>query len=208
MVFVKQRWKERRLCCSVAFAVAAAVLLLFGGETLWLFWLAALLHELGHLLALRLLRGRVEQLRFRLSGAEICYSGCSLSYGGEVLLALAGPGMNLALACLGALLAKWMPVPWLYRFVGCHLSLALFNLLPALPLDGGRVLKALLEARFPLYGEQAAGQISAVFGIFLSLAGIVILAKGGNPTLFFAGLVVLRRVLPKKPLHPAGKLLK
>ena len=80
-----------RVACSLTF-LAAGVFLLSSARRSWLllFWLAAVLHELGHLAALRLLRGRVEALRFRLSGAEICYRDTGISYGGEVLLALAG----------------------------------------------------------------------------------------------------------------------
>jgi len=204
-VFVKKRW---RVCCSPAFAAVVLLLLISSRAELWLFWLAALLHELGHLAALYLLRGKAEQVRFRLTGAEICYSARGFSYGQEMLLALAGPGMNLLCACLGALAAGKWPFPMLYRFIGCHLMLALFNLLPVLPLDGGRVLKALLELRFPLWGEQAARQISAAFGILFSAAGIWFLKNGGNPTLLCAGLAILRHVLPKSPLHPAKKLLK
>lgn len=125
-----------------------------------------------------------------------------------MLLALAGPAMNVLCACLAVLAAKKWPHPLLYRFIGCHLTLAFFNLLPALPLDGGRVLKALLELRFPLWGEYAAGRISAAFGFFFAAAGIFSLKRGGNPTLLFAGLAILRHVLSKSSLHPAKKLIK
>ena len=125
-----------------------------------------------------------------------------------MLLALAGPAANLLWACLGAAVSGAWPSPLLYRFIGCHLTLALFNLLPALPLDGGRVLKALLESRLPLWGEQAARQISAAFGILFFAVGIYFWKTGGNPTLLFASLAILCHVLPKSPLHPAKKLLK
>ena len=155
-----------------------------------------------------MLQGRAEQIRFRLTGAEICYSGRGLSYGSEVLLALAGPAANLLWACVTVLAVKVWPSSLLYRFIGCHLTLALFNLLPALPLDGGRVLKALLESCFPLWGEQSARWISFAFGTILTATGAYFLKNGGNPTLLFAGLAILRHALPKSPLHPAKKLLK
>ena len=190
--------------------LAAGVFLLTSARRSWLllFWLAAILHELGHLAALRLLRGRVEALRFRLSGAEICYRGTGISYGGEVLMALAGPGMNLLWAAVLALTSRWYPEDLLYRFIGCHLVLALFNLLPALPLDGGRVLQSALEARFPLEGEEYARRVSLAVGAVLFLLGLYVLLQKGNPTLFSAGGVILLRSGAKRALHLPEKLLK
>lgn len=195
--------------CSLSF-LAAGVFLLTSARRSWLllFWLAAILHELGHLAALRLLRGRVEALRFRLSGAEICYRGTGISYGGEVLLALAGPGMNLLWAAVLALASRWYPEDLLYRFIGCHLVLALFNLLPALPLDGGRVLQSALETRFPLEGEGYARRVSLAVGAVLFLLGLYVLLQKGNPTLFSAGGVILLRSGAKRALHLPEKLLK
>lgn len=197
------------VACSLSF-LAVGVFLLTSARRSWLllFWLAAILHELGHLVALRLLRGRVEALRFRLSGAEICYRGTGISYGGEVLLALAGPGMNLLWAAVLALASRWYPEDFLYRFIGCHLVLALFNLLPALPLDGGRMLQSALEARFPLEGECYARRVSFAVGAVLFLLGLYVLLQKGNPTLFSAGGVILLRSGAKRALHLPEKLLK
>ena len=58
---------------------------------------AALAHELGHLLALRLCRARVHTLRLGLLGAELCYSG-ALGRGETVLCAAAGPAAGLVYA--------------------------------------------------------------------------------------------------------------
>ena len=195
--------------CSLTF-LAAGVFLLSSGRRDWLllFWLAAAIHELGHLAVLRLLGGRAEKLCFRLSGAEIRYSGVGISYGGEILLALAGPGMNLLCAALASIVVRWYPRALLYRFIGCHLVLALFNLLPALPLDGGRALQSALEGRFPLEGERYTLWISRVVGGILFLLGISVLLLRGNPTLFSAGGVILLRTGRKKTLHLPKKLLK
>ena len=197
------------VACSLTF-LAAGVFLLTSARRSWLllFWLAAILHELGHLAALHLLRGRVEALRFRLSGAEICYRGTGISYGGEMLLALAGPGMNLLWAALLALISRRLPGELLYRFIGCHVVLAVFNLLPALPLDGGRALQSLLEARFPMDGERYTRQISCLIGAGLLVLGLYSLLKSGNPTLFSAGGVILLRSGGKRALHLQKKLLK
>ena len=199
----------KRFSCSLSFFVATTALLLAAHKSwLLLFWMAAVLHELGHLLALYLLGGRVNRFCFRLSGGELQYDGKHLSYGREILLALAGPGINLLCAWLCGWLAFFGHRELLYQFSGCHLVLAFFNLLPALPLDGGRVLQNLLELRYPMDGELFALRVSLCLGAVLALIGLAILLQGGNPTLFSAGGVILLRSIGKKPLHLPKKLLK
>ena len=198
-----------RVSCSLSFLLVTVFLLLAARKSwLLLFWIAAVLHELGHLLALYLLGGRVNRFCFRLSGGELQYDGKHLSYGQEVLLTLAGPAVNLLFAWLSGWAAALLQQPLLYQFSGCHLVLAVFNLIPALPLDGGRVLQTLLELYFPLVGERLTVLVSLLIGVLLMFLGIVVLLKGGNLTLFSAGGVILLRSLGKKPLHLPGKLLK
>ena len=198
-----------RFSCSLSFLLATVLLLLASHKSwLLLFWVAAILHELGHLLALYLLGGRVSRFCFRLSGGELQYDGKHLSYGKEILLALAGPGVNLLCAWLCGWLAAFGHRELLYQFSGCHLVLAFFNLLPALPLDGGRVLQSLLELRYPMEGEHLASLVSLCVGVILLLLGLVVLLRGGNLTLFSAGGVILLRSLGKKPLHLPEKLVK
>ena len=81
-------------------------------------------------------------------------------------------------------------------------------ILPALPLDGGRVLQSALEARFPLEGEGYARRVSFAVGALLFLLGLYVLLQKGNPTLFSAGGVILLRSGAKRALHLPEKLLK
>ena len=86
------------------------------------------LHELGHLLVLRLLGVRVRRLSITAVGAEMEIDR-SLSYGGEILAALAGPLVNLALALTFCRFSRgWV-------FAGLNLALCCFNLLPVGRLD-------------------------------------------------------------------------
>ena len=61
-----------------------------------------------------------------------------MSYGGELLAAAAGPAVNLVLAAALGLLGRWGEP--LYLLAGAQAVLGCFNLLPILPLDGGRML--------------------------------------------------------------------
>ena len=96
-----------------------------------------------------------------------------------VLVALAGPGMNIVLACLSALLlhaaailppsvAAWWRVTFTLG-IAINLVLAIFNMLPVPPLDGGRVVHGLLP---PRHAERFArlerfGIIAVLVGFFL-----------------------------------------
>ena len=131
-------------------------------------------------------------------------------------MALAGPGCNLLLAMAACLLCRFLPAlsgP-LSNFVALNLCLCLFNLLPALPLDGGRLLRAGLTR---LIGERAAGRIAAALGIALGL----LLAAGGAALYFLAGRVNLTllvsgaymalcafRALRARPFDGARRLLR
>ena len=106
-------------------------------------WLMAILigasvHELGHLLALRLSKAPVEGLWIGLSGARITTG--LLSPGTELLCACAGPGAGLLLLGLGRLYPE---------LAICAFVQSAFNLIPIMPFDGGRILVCAMNWIFP-----------------------------------------------------------
>ena len=103
-------------------------------------------HELGHLFAILLMGGDIKVFRLTAIGAELVLDR-PLGYWQEGLCALAGPGVNLLLALICCGLEKGA------AFAGLNLVLALFNLLPAGRLDGGRALHCTLAL---LAGPEAA----------------------------------------------------
>lgn len=91
----------------------------------------------------------------------------------ELWIALAGPAVNLVigLALYGVALAGKMPLdfanaPLLVRLMWANLSLAVFNLVPAFPMDGGRVLRALLAR---VLDEGTATALAARIGQVLAI---------------------------------------
>lgn len=100
--------------------------------------LAAALHECGHLLALRAFHVPIEGLRLSAFGAVLHARGAQrLSYGRELVVTLAGCGMNLVCGVLTA----WFSLHYVwvegFVFAGAHILLCAFNLLPIPPARRG-----------------------------------------------------------------------
>lgn len=124
---------------------------------------AAVVHEAGHWLMLRLLGARILGLQIGILGAVMETDGRRLSYGRELLCVLAGPASNL----LGAfiLTAVHMEV-----MAGAHFVLGICNLLPVRPLDGGRALYLMIAWWFgPTVGERVARWIGMIVALVLAL---------------------------------------
>ena len=110
--------------------VLGLMLLLFPLRFLAGVLLAAIIHELAHIMAIRLTGGEVRCIQLRANGARIITS--PMEPGKEILCALAGPG-------LGAVtILAWQVFP---ELAVAGLVQTVFNLLPIYPLDGGRVVR-------------------------------------------------------------------
>ena len=171
-------------------ALAAVALLAGAGGALPIAALCALSHETGHLLALRLARAKVERVRLTAFGAEIQADTRYLPYPQEILCTLAGPAVNLILAVLLARLAGNDLA------AGVNLTLGVFNLLPILPLDGGRVVYGLLAER--LDPDWADRLLTASAGCLVGLlagAGAIAALHYANVTLLLTALWLLAGVL-------------
>ncbi len=116
------------------------------------FFLCILLHEMGHALVARRVGIPIRGITLFLFGGVAEMEGEPPSAGSEFLMAIAGPIVSLVLAALFAIL--WLvgsALHWPRALVVFFDSLAvingvvlLFNLVPAFPLDGGRVFRSLL----------------------------------------------------------------
>ncbi|ADL07515.1 site-2 protease family protein [Thermosediminibacter oceani] len=119
--------------------------------------LALAVHEASHIFTARMLGIAVDELELLPFGGRMklkyfYYSTCEE----EIMIILAGPMGNLAFAALfiSMIFQNIIPRETGYLFIKYHLALGLFNLLPALPLDGGRI--------FMLWLSQMVSFISAV----------------------------------------------
>lgn len=143
------------------------------------------LHELGHTWVALRAGGKVHSITLMLVGGVSQISRVPERPRDEALMALAGPATSLTLAVVcGALYWALRGVPDLavamFYLGTMNTILALFNLVPAFPMDGGRVLRAFLTTRVgrPRATEIAArvGRICAViFGILAVLSASLLL---------------------------------
>jgi Zn-dependent protease len=142
---------------------------------------SVLLHELGHAVVARHLGVRVVGIELHFFGGAAKMLGQPRSAGDEIAIAAAGPAVSFALGGLGvvvAMLSGWQAfevVGWL------NLIIATFNLIPALPMDGGRILRALLSRRMSF---QRATELS------------VWIARGVAVVMAVVGLATLQLYLP------------
>jgi len=155
--------------------------------------LACVAHELGHWAAARAMGGRLERLELSAVGARMSLRyPAPLSYGRELAVALAGPAVNLLMGWAFAAFRLFLPA-------GVSFALGFFNLLPVLPLDGGRVLWCAVGAA--LDADWAARILTVTAGLLVGLlagAGAYLAAEYANFTLLIVALWLLWGTLRRK----------
>lgn len=162
-------------------------LVAFGYALLLLF--SVLVHELAHALSARAYKWPTAKIVLNLWGGHTQFENFSASPGKSLVVAMAGPAANFALAGIGMLvapLAAGNPIAALLTniFVLANFLVAVFNVLPGLPLDGGRIVES---AVWKATGSQEKGTVAAGWAgriIAVLLVAVVIvypLSRGGEP---------------------------
>ncbi len=169
---------------------------------------AILLHEWGHVLAARLCGVRLGTCRVNLFGARLSLAGM-LSYRQELLIAAAGPVVNLLSAAVVLLPHRHAGAETVAAYVASgaaggvfavsSLGLAGINLLPVRSLDGGRILYCLLS---PLCGERIADGFVTVgtvlcLGTLWCFSVYALLRVGEMLSLFAFSLCLLVRMMER-----------
>lgn len=157
------------------------------------------LHELGHALTAKHYGIRTKDITLLPIGGVARMERIPEEPTQELLVALAGPAVNVVIAAvLAAILFAAgqlgsMPRidlqngPFLVSLMAVNLFLVAFNLLPAFPMDGGRVLRAMLASRLPYaQATQIAATIGQGMAILFGIAGFLT----GQWQLFFIALFV------------------
>lgn len=159
---------------SLAYWLAGVVAAIF-------FLLSLLAHELAHAVVAQRLGVKVDGITLWLFGGVARIRGQALSARAETAITAVGPVTSLVLAAVFWLVGLLLGASagdlagatgrWLGRI---NLILAIFNLVPAFPLDGGRILRSLLWARWgdQLRATVIAARAGRIFGFVLIALGI------------------------------------
>lgn len=167
-----------------AIAAMTAVLLLDRDNRVIFCFLAALLHELGHVLMMLLCGVHVREIRLRLFDVLIKADDAP-SVKADVLITMGGVAVNFLFALL------LYPVGVKYALP--HLALGIFNLLPMMSLDGGHLLEIWMDKRFSPRTTAIVLRVTTfVFLLPLMTAGLyVILNSGYNYSLLIISIYLI-----------------
>lgn len=164
-----------------------------------LFVACLLAHEMAHALVARYTGVGVRRITLWMLGGVSELEEEAPSPGAEAGIAAAGPAASLVLGVTAAAAALWVDVLGLGALTvvslrwlaGVNVVLAVFNLLPGAPLDGGRILRAVL---WSVRGDRVAAQIAAggagvVVGALLAAAGLAQTLFAGDLSGLWLGLL-------------------
>src|SRR5690349_3554850 len=134
---------------------------------------SVVLHELGHALVARRLGVHVSGIELSFFGGAAKMVQMPRSADHEIAIAAAGPAVSLMLGGAGIGLGGLLHVP-LFGWLGViNLVIAGFNLIPALPMDGGRILRALLTRRMDFVrATEVAVQVARVVAVGFAIIGL------------------------------------
>ncbi len=196
-------WTFLILLAWVAYANIAAgestLLVMEGIGFILALFLCVVLHELGHALMARRYGVATRDITLLPIGGLARLERIPEAPWQEFWVAVAGPAVNVAIAAIlcVVLLATGQPIravnltlvgaPFLQGLLWVNVVLVLFNLLPAFPMDGGRVLCALLALKMPrVRATHVAADVGQMMAIVFGIAGFL----GGNWILMFIALFV------------------
>ena len=171
-------------------------------EQTMVIFVVAFLHEMFHLAAALALKEKAQKVIIMPYGCELKLSAIS-SPSNEIIIAAAGPCFNLA----AALLASRFPLGETFYFM--NLAMLFMNVLPVLPLDGGRVLRGILSYFF---GSAAIFKAMRFLSFFVAAAlvlcgGVLLYLSRYNFSLLIIGVFLLAGIIKEDPAPLDYRLL-
>ena len=176
---------HKNIIIEISLIAAAAFSIYFSRIDIFILLFSVTIHELGHIIAAMLLGARTENFIIHGFGVELIFPGKTPTPNKMLILAAGGPVASFILAFLSKLCGNTA------LFI-TNISVALINLLPVAPLDGGNILSGLLAPHLP---RKALRKITALcgklFGAIVSLCGIfVLIISNFNISLLYLGLFI------------------
>ena len=166
-----------RIQIHFSFLLLIAVFFFMGNGYLALYSaIFSMMHEFSHGIAARKLGYTPESITAGLSGGVLHLREGYLRSSDELLIHLSGPFFNLSMSMLFYIVYLYFPVIWIRDIIVSNLILALFNLMPFYPLDGGKITGLYLSYFFGYRNAYIISKtFSYLFSVFLFFLGIYLL---------------------------------
>ncbi len=167
--------------------VVVALIAVGMGDVVLYYIPTVLLHEWAHVLAAAALGMTITEMELFPFGCAARLQCFAVSRSKEIFVAAAGPAVNMAAACAIFFIDKYgVQIAIAEKLIASNLALAAVNMLPALPLDGGRISRAVFAS---FMGYKRATRVTAIAGVVFAVImfGVAVWAwveRTFNPSLF------------------------
>ena len=171
--------------------------------------LSVLAHELAHSLTAKRLGYSVISITLMIFGGVSLIRELRSRASHDFLIAAAGPAMSLAIGIVASVIYFVYRDPFatgssallqgILFYIGLqNIALAIFNMLPGLPLDGGRVLQSVVWGltRNRRFAARMAGRAGQVLAIAMIIAGVVLIIRNGDLTSGLWLMLIAMFILP------------
>ena len=163
------------------FAIIAILILTNQIEIYAWLMLFALIHEIAHMCAGIILKLKPQTLEIQPFGIGVVFESFENTNIKKIIIALAGPIINIILA----IIFNYLSFGNRDLIVSANIILAIFNLMPIYPLDGGRILKAIINMRKKsIEADKIINKISNILIIIITMVASILILIYRNIGLF------------------------
>ena len=185
-----KRWKQILLSEFLLVAVLINI-----DKTFLLSCICILIHEFSHILVAKMKGSKFNNLQFHIYGAKVELMDLEeLTNKDKLIIYMSGAMSNIIIMIVSAILFKYTNKEIFEISFKLNLGLAFFNLLPAYPLDGARIMEIILSRKITYKRAQKIISIIsytiAAFFILISVSAAIFLKKF-NISLFLIGIIMI-----------------
>ncbi len=194
-----------RISVSIFSVFALAIVLVTDFSVFTVIFLSAVvLHEISHLVLLRLFGVNILKLSIYPFGIDIECDMRKLDYGKELICILSGSFSNLLFAFVGRVLFIPFPSEKVLFFVFCNLFLGLCNLIPVSVFDGGRALFIIIDWIFLPDTAYYIEKVLDILGFILSFFLLFLVLSGNGFNLSLVAAMIYGFISGTASKKPAG----